>query len=671
MSTIPSLGPLALILLVGVAVAALLGRLRIPAAAGLLAAGALVGPHGLGLVTRPETIDALAEVGVVLLLFTIGLEFSIERLKVIARQVILGGSLQVGLTIAGVVLTARALGEPMQRAILYGFIFAQSSTAIVLRGLAERGEVDAPHGRITVGALIFQDLCVVPMVLLVPVLAGSGEGAAQGILLALGKATLLVAVTVGFGRALARRLFSWVDATRSREIFLLAVVGVCIGTAWLTSLMGLSLALGAFLAGMVLADSDYAHRALTDVLPLRDALTSLFFMSLGMLFDVQVIASRPQLVFSLLLGLLVGKGFVATLSALAMRFPSRVAWLAGVSLAQFSEFGFVLAKLGEGVGLLKDSDSAALLSAGVLSMFLTPMAMRLAPRFTAGERLLRPLERLLRVSGVEDAVKEQSLAQGHVVIVGYGLSGKLLARALAACGVRYLVLELNAESVRRAHAGGEPVYYGDATSPEVLAHVRLEHAQALVLMINDAEAARRTVAAARSSAPSVPIFVRTRYLNEQAALIKAGADVAVFEELEAGLEMMARVLRRAGVPRNLIVAQLRQARENTQETERRLTLPRPRLGELAELTDLKIESFLVEEKSHANGRNAVELRLRSRTGALLVALRRKGALLNELAPTMAFEAGDTLFLVGSGESLRAGLDLLERGEERPGEPATS
>jgi CPA2 family monovalent cation:H+ antiporter-2 len=397
MGHVPLLDELAIVAALAVAVTVLLARFKLPTVAGLLLAGALLGPFGLRLVSSVHAIEVLAEVGVVLLLFSIGLEFSLERLRDILRQVALGGALQVGLTTGVTALIAVALGQPVGRGVFYGFAFALSSTAIVLRALSERRELDAPHGKFIVGTLIFQDLCVVPMVLIVPLLGASGPvgEAAVSIGVALGKAALVVVGTVLVARFVVPKILGWVDASRSREVFLLAILALCIGTAWLTSMVGLSLALGAFLGGMVVADTEYSHRAMGDILPLRDAFVSVFFVSLGMLFDVRVVAAQPLLVGGLLAGFLLAKGLLATFAAMAMRFPSRVAWLAGVGLAQFGEFGFVLSRLAQSSGVVDEADVSPLLAAGIASMFLTPLFVRAAPHITAGERLLAPLERLI------------------------------------------------------------------------------------------------------------------------------------------------------------------------------------------------------------------------------------------------------------------------------------
>jgi len=563
MGHVPLLDELAIVAALAVAVTVLLAKLKLPTVAGLLAAGALLGPYGLALATSVHAIEVLAEVGVVLLLFSIGLEFSLTRLRDIFRQVALGGVLQVGLTTAVTTGVAVALGEPVSRGVFYGFAVALSSTAIVLRALGERRELDAPHGRFIVGTLIFQDLCVVPMVLIVPLLGPSAPagGAAAAIAIAMGKAAAVVIGTVTISRFVVPKVLGWVDASRSREVFLLAILGLCIGTAWLTSLAGLSLALGAFLGGMVVADTEYGHRAMGDILPLRDAFVSIFFVSLGMLFDVRVVARQPLVVLALLFGLLVAKGLLATLAAMAMRFPSRVAWLAGVGLAQFGEFGFVLTRLAQASGVVDERATGPLLAAGIGSMFLTPLFVRAAPHITAGERLLAPLERLIGVRSIDS--EEVEPLSGHVLIVGFGLAGRFAARTLKACDIPYLVLELNAENVRRGKAAGLTVFYGDATSEEALRHAHVEGARRIVLLMNDPAAAQRVVDTVKRVAPGVPVMMRTRYLLDRTPLLALGAEEVVAEEVEGAVEVIARMLRAFDVAPDVVDREITALRSET------------------------------------------------------------------------------------------------------------
>lgn len=664
MGHVPFLDELAIVMALAVAVTLVLSRLRLPTVAGLLLAGALLGPFGLGLVTSVHAIEVLAEVGVVLLLFSIGLEFSLARLRHIFGQVALGGILQVGLTTLVTAGVAIGLGQSVEKGILYGFVFALSSTAIVLRALGERRELDAPHGRIIVGTLIFQDLCVVPMVLIVPLLAGGGPAgeAAVQVGLAIGKAALVVVVTVTLSRFVVPRLLGLVDASRSREVFLLAILGLCIGTAWLTSMVGLSLALGAFLGGMVVADTEYSHRAMGDILPLRDTLVSVFFVSLGMLFEPRVVLEHPWLVSGFLAGFVLVKGLLATMAAMAMRFPSRVAWLAGVGLAQFGEFGFVLARLAEDHGVITKAEMSPIFAAGIASMFLTPLLVRAAPHITAGERLLAPLERLIGVRSIDEADQGVSELRDHVVIVGYGLAGKHAARSLQASGVPFVVLELNADNVQAGKALGLPVYYGDATSQEAIGHAHLAEARLLVLLMNDPQAAARVVDTARRVAPEVPILMRTRYLLEAPGLLRLGARDVVAEEVEGAIEVIARMLRVIEMPRNEIEDLIHGVRRETQTSERKQTLPRAVLPDVRGLDELKIESVLVKDGSPAAGASPVGLRLRSTTGALVVGVRQGDRLREDPDPHLAFGPGDRVYLVGTTEAIKKAVLLFQAPE---------
>jgi len=663
---VPLLGELAVVVVLAVAVTVLLSKLKLPTVAGLLAAGALLGPFGLALVPSVHAIEVLAEVGVVLLLFSIGLEFSLARLRDIFRQVAIGGAVQVASTIAVTAGIAVAVGQPLERGIVFGFVFAMSSTAIVLRILAERRELEAPHGRFIVGALIFQDLCVIPMVLIVPLLgADRRAGAAASIALAMGKATLLIVGTIGTARFVVPKLLGWVDASRSREVFLLAILSLCIGTAWLTSMFGLSLALGAFLGGMVVADTEYSHRAMGDILPLRDAFLSLFFVSLGMLFDVRVVVEQPLLVGVLLVGFVIGKGVLAMLAAMAMKFPSRAGWLAGAGLAQFGEFGFVLIRLAQMNGVIDAEAASPILAAGIASMFLTPLLVRAAPHIRAGERLLAPLERRIGVRSTAELAASPALT-GHIVIVGYGLAGQFVSRVLAARGVPFIVFELNADNVRKGRHADHPVYYGDATSEEVLGHARLAHARMLVLLMNDPQAAKRVVDTARRVATEVPVMIRTHYLLERSKLIAIGATEVVVEEVETAIEVIALLLRRLEIPRNVIDESIESVRAETHVSDRTQTVPRTMLRDLRGLEEMKIDSVLVHERSGAVGQSPVTLRLRTRTGALVVGVRRGDHLLDSVDPAQPFELGDVVFLTGTAAAIRAAVALFEVGA-RPGE----
>ncbi len=646
-----------LVLAAAVAVPLVLQRVRVPGVAAVIVAGALIGPHGLALVRDTESIALLSEVGVVLLLFTIGLEFSLADLRRLSQVMLRLGLPQVVGTVAVVTGLGVAFGLSPSRATFFGFLVALSSTAIVLQALGERGETDAPHGRAILGVLLLQDLCVVPMMLVLPALGGAAGGGST-ILLTLLKAVALVVAALAVARVVIPRALGLVARARRRDMFVLAVLLVCAGVAWATSRAGLSLALGAFLAGVVLADSEYGSQALSDVLPLRDTFASLFFISMGMLLDAHVVAEQPGRVAALTVGVVAGKALLVFVVALAARLPRRVAVLAALGLAQVGEFSFVLAEQGARLGLLDPATSRSALAAGVVTMVLTPVAIRLGPKVAA----LAQRAGLVDVeAAVAEGAREEAPSSGHVVVLGFGLGGQLLAESLRAAGTPYVIVDIDANRVRRARDRGEPVRYGDATSPEVLERAGVVHARNVVLVLNDPEATRRAVRAVRRLAPGVHVTVRSRYLLEVPELERAGASEVVAQEFEATVEIIARVLRAGDVPRNVIAQHVRRARERGGESPRPLTVPRRRLEDTPGLRDLKIESFLVQEGAWVAGRSVADSGLRKRTGVTIVAIGHGGGTAVHPPVDYRVAQGDVLYLVGDGPELRAARSLLQDG----------
>lgn len=639
---------------VSVIVTLLLGRLKLPVVAGLVLSGALVGPKALSLAHDPEAIEVIAEVGVIFLLFTIGLEFSLSRLKNIFRQVALGGLLQVGVTTLVTSLVCLSMNLSMPEAIVYGFVFALSSTALVLRTLGERGELDAPHGRFIVGTLIFQDLCIVPMVLIVPLLINGLDKPEtwQAIMLALVKATLVVVLLFAVSRKVIPLLFRWVNASRSNEVFILTVLCLCIGTAYLTSLTGLSLALGAFLAGMIVADTDFRHRAMGDILPLRDVFVSFFFVSLGMFFDFQLLAEKPVEVGLLLLAFIGGKGLIAILAASFMRFPPRAAWLAGVGLAQFGEFGFIILQLAIQEGVVIENEIGTLLNAGILSMFLTPLLVYKAPHFTAGERALDPLAKLLRARSAEELEDRTVGHSDHVVVIGYGLAGRLLTNSLSRLKIEAVALEMNSDNVELGRKLGDPVYYADATSEEALGHAHVESCRAIVIMINDNQAIERVISTIARMKVEAPVFVRTQYMRGSEKLQNELPVNIVASEVEGGLEILSLVLNQLQIPRNLIIREVDQAREETMHSDREYSSSPLPLEAHAGLKDLKVEKLIVTAKSRVAGQSPRNLDLAESTGVSILAVRRQDSLLVHRIADIIFEPEDLVYCLGSKQDMQ-------------------
>jgi len=656
------LGNLLLIYTVSIAVVFLFHQFRLPSIAGFLVAGALIGPHGLNIVSDIETVHLLAEIGIALLLFTIGIEFSLVQLASLRRLLLVAAPIQVGGVIAIAWLGGTLTGLPTSQAIFWGFLLSLSSTAIVLKALAASGDNDTPHGRATVGILVFQDLAVVPMILLTPILASPNEGAVTSVLLSLGKSMVVVVCIVAAAWYAVPKLLDHIVRSRSRELFLLTIIVMCLGIAWLTALGGLSLALGAFIAGLVISESEYSHQAIAEVLPFRDSFNSLFFVSIGMLMDWRILSEYPVVVTGVLLVVLLVKFVTGAGAVLTIPVPPRSAIMTGIALAQVGEFSFVLAQVGQEKGLLSGTPYQIFLAVSVCSMIITPFLMQLSPHLGRRVEAVQRLHHWLpgqTEAHVLEAEGRHLRIKDHVIIVGYGLNGRNLARVLSETEVPYIALDLDGDRVRREAAHGLPLYYGDATNPTVLRHVKIEDARVLVVAISDPFMARRTVQVARGLSPKIHIVVRTRYLRELEELHQLGADDVVPEEFETSIEIFALVLRTYNMPQDFVVRKAEQVRREGYALLRRSELP-----ELAHhlrggtLTDVEVETCRIEEDSPADGKTIAQLALRPRTGASIIALTRSGVTESNPSEKTTLLAGDIVVLLGSRPEIRRAMSFI-------------
>lgn len=664
------LGNLLVIFAVSIAVVFLFHQFRLPSIAGFLVAGALIGPHGFNMVSDVGTVQILAEIGVVLLLFTIGIEFSLVQLASLRRLLFIAAPIQVGGVVAIVWLAAMTAGLPWQQAIFWGFLLSLSSTAIVLKALAARGDSDSLHGRATIGILVFQDLAVVPMILLAPILASPSEGAALSILMTLAKSAVVVGLVVAAAWYAVPKLLEHIVRSRSRELFLLTIIVLCLGIAWLTSLGGLSLALGAFIAGLVISESEYSHQAMAEVLPFRDSFNSLFFISIGMLMDWRVVLQYPVVVTGLLAAILVVKFLTGAGAVLAVAAPPRAAVMAGIALAQVGEFSFILAQVGQENRLLSGAPYQVFLAVSVCSMIITPFLMQWSPhvarRVEAVQRVRRWFPKRTTAHMLETEGRHLRI-KDHVIIVGYGLNGRNLARVLGETEVPYIALDLDGDTVRREAQHGLPLYYGDATNPNVLRHVKIEDAKVLVVAISDPFMARRTVQVARGLNPKIHIVVRTRYLRELEELHQLGADDVVPEEFETSIEIFALVLRTYNMPQEFVMRKAEQIRREGYALLRRSELP-----ELAHhlrggtLSDVEVETCRIEEESPAAGKTLAQLAVRPRTGASIIAWTRGGVTESNPAEKTKLLAGDIIVMLGTRDQIRRAMGLILAADDEKG-----
>ena len=657
-----ALANLLVIFTASIAVVFVFHQFKLPSIAGFLVAGALIGPYGLNLISDIETVRALAEIGIVLLLFTIGIEFSLGHLVSMRRLMFLAAPIQVGGVLCIAWLGAMLAGLSWQQGVFWGFLFSLSSTAIVLKTLAERGDSDSIHGRATIGILVFQDLAVVPMMLLTPILGGQSDGSALAILLTLGESVLVVALVIGASWYLVPKVLGHIVRSRSRELFLLTIIVSCLGIAWLSSLGGLSLALGAFIAGLVISESEYSHQAMAEVLPFRDSFNSLFFVSIGILMDWRVLLAHPFLVAGLLVTVLLVKFVAGAGAVLLAEVPLRSAIMVGIALAQVGEFSFLLAQQGQESGFLRGDPYQVFLAVSVLSMIVTPFLMQWSPHLARRAEAWQRLRHWLpsRTTGhVVQTEGKQIRVKGHVIIVGYGLNGRNLARVLGETEIPYLALDLDGDIVSREAKHGVPLYYGDGTNPNVLRHMKIEDAKVLVVAISDPFITRRAVQVAKGLNPQLHVVVRTRYLRELEELHQLGADDVVPEEFETSIEIFSIVLQTYKLPQEFVMEKAKQIRR-----EGYALLCRSELPELSHhlrggtLADAAVETFRIDDDSPAQGKTLAEMALRLRTGASVIAWTRAGVTQANPAENTRLMAGDIVVLIGSRAQIRQAMELL-------------
>lgn len=650
-----------IILALATGVLLLCSRFRIPTVVGLLLTGILAGPRSAGLVGSVVEVDALAEIGVILLLFAIGIEFSFKQLLSIGRAAILGGALQVTFTIAAACCIARPLGMPAGRSVFIGFLLALSSTAIVLKLLQEKGKIDTPEGKTALAVLIFQDIVVVPMMLVTPLLAGKGGLSTAGAWSALiFKAVAIVALVFAGAKWLVPSLLYLAAGTRSRELFLLTVVGLCLGVSWLTSLAGLSLALGAFLAGLVISESEYNQQALGSIVPFRDVFSSFFFVSIGMLFDPVFFVNRYALILPLAVGVVAVKALAATVASAFLGLPLRTAVIAALTLSQIGEFSFILSNAGLRYALLTEDQYQIVLAVSIITMAATPFIAAVAPsaaRVVSGLPILR--NRALGRSSAPAPSPRQPL-QDHLIIVGFGINGRNLARAARAAAIPYIVIEMNAETVRREKAKGEPIYFGDAAQETVLAHAGIAEARIVTIVINDAAATRRITELARRLNPKIHIIARTRYVQEVQALYRLGANEVVPEEFETAVEIFTRLLKKYLVPQGEIDKLVAEVRADGYQMFRSPSTPPTMVSDLLfHLPEAEVSTFRVAEASPCAGKRLADIDLRKKYGITVVAIRRGSQMIFNPEGDMAVEAGDIVVVMGKPEQVAGGICLFE------------
>lgn len=647
---LPLLQDLVVIMGFSIAVVFLLNRLKIPSILGFLFTGVLIGPHALSLVEAVEQVEIISEIGVILLLFVIGMELSIKQLMSIKKTVFIGGALQVGLTVLVTFLVCYGFGYSMNEAVFIGFLFSMSSTAIVLKIYQDRDEIDTPHGKNALAILIFQDLIVVPMMLLAPIMSGQSENIGISILSLLIKAAIVIVITIISARYLVPKLMHVIAKTGSKELFLLTTFAICFAVAFLTSEAGLSLALGAFLAGLIISESEYSHQATSTILPFRELFTSLFFISVGMLLNLTYFFNNIVIVLLLVVSVFVVKSIIAGLAVAVLKYPGRTVIITGVSLFQVGEFAFILSKVGIEYNLLTPETNQLFLSVSILSMLLTPFIIILSEKIAFGILKVQFLDKILKTKKQEAEIEIEKI-ENHLIIVGFGINGSNLVKAAQYMNIPYLVIELNAQTVREQKNNGINIIYGDATQTHILETMHLSKARALVIAISDPKATKTIMSNVRTMSQSIYTIVRTRFVKEMEELNALGADEVIPEEFETSIEIFTRVLHNFLIPQEDIDNFTNSLRsDNYSLFQKKSSFPRA--YRLPEIPDFNIISLKVNRDTSKIIRKTIgDLDIRNQYGINILSIQRKDDFINIVKPSEKICRGDVLFVQGKQQHI--------------------
>jgi K+:H+ antiporter len=671
------IGLLVVLLAVACAVVFVLSRLRLPPVVGYLCSGIVLGPL-LGLISRSEAVSTLAEIGVLLLMFTLGLEFDTRYFLRIRRVALGGGTLQILLTILAALAAGFFLGWSPRTSVVIGCVVALSSTAVVLKTLMQQGLLDTLPGRVVVGILILQDLSVVPMMILLPIGGGAPLLVSLQVISAVARAALLLTLTFILSRHVMPRFLQLIASGRSQELFLLVTLAICLGMAWVSHELGVSYALGAFLAGLILGGTEYAHQMTADIVPFRDVFSGIFFVAMGMLLDPRGLLASWPAVLTLVAIIVIVKTLITTAAVSVFGFPLAISIQVGLNLAQVGEFSFLIALMGRQSGLISEPVYQDAIAASVISMILAPVLTRAsAPLASALARatggFLPSWDRMAVRVGAGGAAepaagaleipgpgpKPEDALTGHVLILGYGTVGRTLGEVLLSNRVPFVALEIDPTIVREARRRGHPVRYGDAGSEEMLRHLGAERAHILALTLPDHVMARTVLKRVRRLNPRLHVMVRGRRGSEDEQLYHDGADEVIHEKFEVGVEFLARILRRLNLPKQAIERQIGRLRSGRYEIFRRKDFSPLPMGEVARTLDtLRVEFLEIPAGSSLVGKSLRDAGIREATGALVLAVVRDGSTTHSPEAWFVLKEKDTILVSGAVEQVAAVEDLV-------------
>lgn len=635
------------ILLISIPIILIFNKIKLPSIAGFLIAGMIIGPFGFELIANVHEIEIMAEIGVILLLFTIGLEFSLKELAKMKKLLLFGGGLQVLITILASTSLLYFLGLELRQSIFLGMLVSLSSTAIVLKLLSDRGELQTPQGKISVGILIFQDLAIVPMFLLVDILGTTGKIDFISILIRLLTAVGVIAFILFAAKYLSPKILYYLARTRIRELFTVGIILILLGTAYLTHNFGLSFALGAFIAGLILSESEYSTQITSEIIPFKDVFNSIFFVSVGLLLNINYVINFPLEVVLSAIGIVILKSVIIFVLVLSMKYPTRIAVLSALGLAQIGEFSFILAQQG---GKLLGEYSNVLLSSAIITMIITPLLIRFS---------IMVADKSKSIKKVKDTLDEKEKFEGHVIIAGFGLNGRNLARVLKETGIKYIVIEMNPDTVKQERAKGEKIIFGDISREEVLHTARINTAKVIVIAISDRTISRKVISIAKQQNHEIFVLIRTRFVDETEDLIRLGADAVIPEEFETSIQIFTRVLQQYHIPLNVIMQQVNLLRGESYKWMRSEKATPKVFSHLDEILAAGIvDSFYINEDNIWLGKTVGDLHLRNKTDATIIAIVRQGSTKMNPSANDLIQLGDTLVITGTHKAVDKAFELL-------------
>lgn len=635
-----------------------LQRLKIPSIIGFLVTGIIIGPYGLSLIKAVDQVETMSEIGVIMLLFVIGMELSIKQLAKIRKTVFIGGFFQVGMTIIISGLVYHFLGNSWTNSVFIGFLFSLSSTAIVLKTLQDQRVISEPFARNALGILIFQDIIVVPMMLTVPLMAGESENLTGSIASLLIKSAVVLVITFVLARYVVPKLMHAVAKTNSKELFLLVTITLCLAVAFLTSTAGLSLALGAFIAGLIISESEYSYQATSVILPFRELFTSFFFVSVGMLLDLSFFFNHISIILLLAVIVFLVKSSIAAGAVAILKYPPKTVILTGLSLFQVGEFAFILSKVGIEYNMIDTQTNQYFLSVSIVTMIMTPFIIIFSKTITGN--FLKFLQKvgLSPESKIDFGETPDYGLKNHLVIIGYGLNGRNLAKVAVANSIPFIVIELNPDTVKKKKEIGVPIIYGDATESHILETANLIDARAAVIAISDNHATKAIVKNIRTLAESLYLVVRTRFVKETSELIALGADEVIPEEFETSIQIFSRVLQNFLVPEDTIGEIIKKVRADNYQLFKG-EIERAKTYKSSDLVDFNITCLRMNSDSNKFlGKPLKDINLRAAYGVNILAIRRRDEMLESVHPEEKLKQGDFLYIQGSPSNIEAFYKII-------------